>query len=59
MDAALRALRARKGAPTEADAPPPSTFPGRKPKLIPGQLALGEQPTETDPTDGESTVWTR
>ena len=38
---ALRGLRLPKRAPTEADRPPPaSVFPGRKPKLIDGQLDL-------------------
>ena len=35
---ALRAWKAPKRVPTEHDAPPPSTFPGRKPKLLAGQL---------------------
>jgi hypothetical protein len=37
---ALRALRLAKRAPTESDAPRPSTFPGRKMKPLPGQLDL-------------------
>lgn len=33
---------AERRAPTEADAPPLSTFPGPKVKPLPGQLALGD-----------------
>jgi hypothetical protein len=40
MTAARRALRARRGPPGEADAPRPSTFPGKKVDPIPGQLDL-------------------
>jgi hypothetical protein len=35
---ALQALRLPKRKPTDADRPPPSTFPGRKAKVLPGQL---------------------
>jgi hypothetical protein len=46
---ALRALKLRKGPPSDDDRPPPGVFPGKKVKLIPGQLDLagnqhGEQP---------------
>jgi hypothetical protein len=37
---AKRALRLRKGPPADGDRPPPTPFPGRKVKLIPGQLDL-------------------
>lgn len=37
---ALRARRLAKRTPTEADAPPPSTLPGKKVKPLPGQLDL-------------------
>ena len=33
---AVQALKAEKRKPTDADRPPPSTFPGRKIKLLPG-----------------------
>lgn len=39
----LKALAARKGKPTDADAPPLSTFPGPKAKPLPGQLVLGDE----------------
>jgi len=50
ISAALRALKQRPGPPTEHDRPRPSVFPGKKVKLIPGQLDLagnqhGEQPS--------------
>jgi hypothetical protein len=56
LEAALRAQgRGRKGQPTDCDRPPPSTFGGKKTKLISGQLDLdgvqhGAQPegAETD-----------
>ena len=38
---ALKAHKRPKRAPTEADRPPTSTLPGRKVKVIPGQLELG------------------
>jgi hypothetical protein len=38
----------RRGAPPDDDRPPPSTFPGRKPKLLPGQLDLDGQEHEGD-----------
>jgi hypothetical protein len=48
---ALRAARtAERRKPTEADATPPATFPGRKRKPLPGQLSLGDLTT----TKGES-----
>jgi len=37
---ALRALRQRKGRPTSADQPPPSTLPGRRVRVLKGQLDL-------------------
>jgi hypothetical protein len=36
----LRAVKLPKRKPTESDRPPASTFPGRKPKLVRGQLDL-------------------
>jgi hypothetical protein len=39
---AARALGLEKRRPTEADIPPPSTFGGRPPAFIPGQLSLTE-----------------
>jgi hypothetical protein len=49
---ARRALNLRKGAPTDDDRPPPSVFPGKKNRPIPGQLDLfggehGTRPPET------------
>jgi hypothetical protein len=46
---ALRALKARRGPPTEEDRPPPGVWPGKKVDLIAGQLDLdgnqyGSQP---------------
>ena len=41
---ARRLVVARKGPPTEADVPPPSVLPGRKPVILPGQLSLAEEP---------------
>jgi hypothetical protein len=38
--ATQRALKARKGPASDADSPPPSTFPGRKAAPIRGQLEL-------------------
>jgi hypothetical protein len=35
---ALRALKLEARKPTDADRPPPSTFPGRKVSVRPGQL---------------------
>ena len=37
---ALRALRARRGPPTEADVPRVRPLPGKRIRLIPGQLDL-------------------
>jgi hypothetical protein len=37
----LRLLRLEQRKPTEHDRPPASVFPGRKHKVIPGQLGLG------------------
>jgi hypothetical protein len=37
---ALRALRMRPGAPTDADIPKPRPFPGKKVRPIRGQLAF-------------------
>jgi hypothetical protein len=37
---ARRLLKARTGPPREEDRPPPSTFPGRAPVVLPGQLDL-------------------
>lgn len=38
----MKALAAPKRKPDEADAPPLSTFPGRKPKVNPDQLTLAQ-----------------
>jgi hypothetical protein len=38
--AARRALRGAKAKPTERDRPPPSTLPGRRGRVLPGQLDL-------------------
>jgi hypothetical protein len=49
--ATQRALKADKRPPTDADQPPPSTFPGRKAEVISGQLALspaGDWESDTD-----------
>lgn len=40
VSAALRALQGGQGKPTDDDRPSPSTFPGRQPTLLPGQLDL-------------------
>lgn len=48
--ATQRALKARKGQATEADRPPPSTFPGRKATVIDGQLSLNDR-------EGEALRW--
>jgi hypothetical protein len=40
INQALRALKMRKRPPTDDDTPLPSVFPGKKVKLIPGQLDL-------------------
>jgi hypothetical protein len=48
---AKRMLAARKGPPTEADVPPPTVFPGRKPVILPGQLALDREPLDREPDD--------
>jgi hypothetical protein len=32
--------------PDEHDVPPPKPFPGRKPVVLPGQIALSEEPDE-------------
>jgi hypothetical protein len=40
LEEALRRRRARTGPPTEHDAPPPSTFPGKKPHVHEGQERL-------------------
>jgi hypothetical protein len=40
MRDALRACKLAKRKPTEDDRPPASTFPGPKPKLLPGQIDL-------------------
>jgi hypothetical protein len=37
---ATKLAKARKGKPTEADVPPVRPLPGRKPKVLPGQLDL-------------------
>jgi hypothetical protein len=39
---ARRALKLEQRAPTDADRPPASTFPGRKGRRLPGQLELLE-----------------
>ena len=38
LEAQRLARKARKGKPTAADAPPVRPLPGRKPKVLPGQL---------------------
>jgi hypothetical protein len=59
LTAALRALRLRPGPPTEADVPKPVPLPGRKPKLIVGQLDFdgneygSKEPAENADGDGE------
>jgi hypothetical protein len=40
MRDALRASKLPKRKPTDDDRPPPSTFGGKKPKLLPGQTDL-------------------
>lgn len=40
---ALRLRGAAQRVPTDADRPPPSTFPGRRPRIIPGQLEFIEE----------------
>ena len=50
--AAVRALSARTGPPTEDDALPVSTFPGRKARELPGQMKIDEvivEPREPSP----------
>jgi hypothetical protein len=50
--------RAAKRKPTDADRPPPSTFSGRQPRRITGQLELGEHvdlhATEDDESERHS-----
>jgi hypothetical protein len=48
MAQAKRALSAPKRKPDDADRPPPSAFPGRRPKMIPGQMSLGEEVADDD-----------
>lgn len=40
LDALRRLKSARRGKPSSSDAPPVSTFPGRKTKPLPGQTKL-------------------
>lgn len=40
LDALRRLKSARRGKPSLSDAPPVSTFPGRKAKALPGQTKL-------------------
>jgi hypothetical protein len=40
LRAAVRALKHEKRKPTDADRPPPTPFPGRRVKPLPGQLDL-------------------
>jgi hypothetical protein len=50
MREALRAYKLPKRKPTDDDRPPPSTFPGKKSKPLPGQTDLfgGEVPGVKD-----------
>ena len=56
LAAAQRGLAAAKRKPTDGDRPSPSTFPGRQPVLLEGQIALGEEIAEppTEPADNEA-----
>jgi hypothetical protein len=45
---AIRIAKLPKRKPSEDDRPRPSTFSGLRPKLIPGQLALGHAEREND-----------
>jgi hypothetical protein len=47
---ALRFLKAPKRKPTDADRPPPSSLPGRRARLVDGQLGLEER-SEPDDVD--------
>jgi hypothetical protein len=52
---ARRLLKAAKRKPDEADRPPPSTFTGRKPPHIAGQLSLTDIPAADERHEGEET----
>jgi hypothetical protein len=57
LAAALRLLSAARRRPDDADRPPPSTFAGKKVRLIPGQIDLyggehGAQPDAVVPERG-------
>jgi hypothetical protein len=53
MADALRARKLRKGLPAEKDAPPPSVFPGTRPKVLPGQLdVFGREHGAVESTTG-------
>jgi hypothetical protein len=45
---ALHALGLPRRKRAEADRPPPSTFPGRKTRPLPGQLSLLDETTPTE-----------
>ena len=42
LTAAIRSLRAARRKPDDSDRPPPSTLPGPKPKILPGQLTFDD-----------------
>lgn len=48
LAAALRALRAKRRPPTEADRPPLTTFPGPRIPVLPGQLGLFDDELDDD-----------
>ena len=54
LTAALQAHKLPKRAPTEADRPPTSTLPGRKVKVLPGQLELDAEPDKGDELLGDA-----
>jgi hypothetical protein len=43
------ARKGRPGPPQDWDVPPPTPLPGPKPKVIPGQLVLGQRVDEEEP----------
>jgi hypothetical protein len=45
---ALRARGLPKRRPSEDDRPPPSVLPGRKARVLPGQLSLTDEITTTE-----------
>lgn len=50
LAAARRALRLRKGPPTQDDTPPVRPFPGRKIRTLPGQLDFEGNEAQGDET---------